>query len=172
MQRDSGVGRQINWSFGLVREELTIKAQLNQCLVLTRLSQMGRVVSDLNQGLRKEPLQVRAPVPVRSAGPDQVSVCAGTDPEEETKKKRSSNLVCRICCCHGIALHLLTSPWKHKTDDWHGAGSEVGQEHLREVSPHSFDISFIVLTQDHMRGLSGMLHHNNRETSRVTETRG
>ncbi len=27
----------------------------------------------------------------------------------------------KICCCHGIALHLLTLPWKHKNDDWHGA---------------------------------------------------
>lgn len=40
------------------------------------------------------------------------------------------------CCCHGVALHLLTSPWKHKNDDWHGALSEVGQE--RQVKPDLF----------------------------------
>lgn len=39
----------------------------------------------------------------------------------------------KICCCHGIALHLLTSPWKRKNDDWHGALSEVGQERPSQV---------------------------------------
>ena len=39
----------------------------------------------------------------------------------------------KICCCHGTALHLLTLPWQHKNDDWHGAGSEVGQERLSQV---------------------------------------
>lgn len=39
----------------------------------------------------------------------------------------------KICCCHGAALHLLTLPWKHKNDDWHGALSEMGQEHPSQV---------------------------------------
>lgn len=45
----------------------------------------------------------------------------------------------KICCCHGIALHLLTLPWKHKNDDWHGALSEVGQ-----VKPNLFEQPSIV----------------------------
>lgn len=44
----------------------------------------------------------------------------------------------KICCCHGIALHLLTLPWKHKTNAWHGALSEVGQEHWSQVKPNLF----------------------------------
>lgn len=39
----------------------------------------------------------------------------------------------KICCYHGTALHLLTLPWKHKNDDWHGALSEMGQEHPGQV---------------------------------------
>ena len=44
----------------------------------------------------------------------------------------------KLCCYHDIVLHLIASPWKHKSDDWHGVASEVGQEHPSKVKSNKW----------------------------------